>query len=191
MIHIPNDKRAEKSAEKIFSALKTACQYKAFADITVSDLQKISGISRSTFYRLFDNCYDVLYYQCDKLFSSVVEETNAGTGQSRNWCRRFIRNICRQSDLIVLLKESGHIQILRDLHKAYSAEIGKMLLDQDIGDVEPEYLLRILSDCIPGVVEVWIERGMQETPEQLEKIMTKAYRAVALITGNQSKTHIS
>lgn len=60
MYHISKDIRAQKSADYICEALMKCVKHKDFAEITVSDLNKKYGISRTTFYRLFDNTLDVL-----------------------------------------------------------------------------------------------------------------------------------
>lgn len=68
MYHIPNDKRAKRSGELIYQGLLNCLKKKSFELITITDLQKESGVARSTFYRLFDNMSDVLYWQCNLCF---------------------------------------------------------------------------------------------------------------------------
>lgn len=60
MYHIKNDKRAEKSAKLICDAMLQLISTKSFSEITVSDIQRVSSVSRSTFYRCFDCLADVL-----------------------------------------------------------------------------------------------------------------------------------
>ena len=54
MYHISKDKRALQSSELIYNGLLECIRKKPFDQITVSDLQKASGVARSTFYRAFD-----------------------------------------------------------------------------------------------------------------------------------------
>ena len=61
MYHISKDKRALQSSELIYNGLLECIKKKPFDQISVSDLQKASGVARSTFYRAFDNISDVLY----------------------------------------------------------------------------------------------------------------------------------
>ena len=60
MYHISKDKRAVQSSELIYKGLLECIKKKPFDQITVSDLQKVSGVARTTFYRAFDNISDVL-----------------------------------------------------------------------------------------------------------------------------------
>jgi AcrR family transcriptional regulator len=55
MYHISNNRRAEKSAELIYQGLLTCLKHKNFDQVTITDLQKASGVARTTFYRAFDN----------------------------------------------------------------------------------------------------------------------------------------
>ena len=55
MYHISKDKRALQSSELIYNGLLECIKKKPFDQISVSDLQKASGVARSTFYRAFDH----------------------------------------------------------------------------------------------------------------------------------------
>ena len=72
MYHISNDKRAIQSSELIYNGLMECIKKKPFDLITISDLQKASGVARTTFYRAFDNLSDVLYWKCDACFYEVL-----------------------------------------------------------------------------------------------------------------------
>lgn len=54
MYHIKNDKRARASTELICAGLLACMKEKPFARITITDVQRASTVSRSTFYRNFD-----------------------------------------------------------------------------------------------------------------------------------------
>ncbi len=58
MYHISNDKRIKQSSELIWNGLLKCLESKPFENITITDLQKTSGVAKTTFYRSFDtNCY--------------------------------------------------------------------------------------------------------------------------------------
>lgn len=62
MYYTSKDKRAKVSAEKIDNGFLQCLQTKSFAYITMNKVQKKSGTGRTTFYRLFDNALDMLYF---------------------------------------------------------------------------------------------------------------------------------
>lgn len=74
MYHISKDARSERSARLIIKGLDSCLQRKRFADLSVSDIQRASGVSRSTFYRLFDNPVDILTMLCDSVISEGVKK---------------------------------------------------------------------------------------------------------------------
>lgn len=71
MYHIKEDKRAKASVELICDGLKRCLKEKSFESVTISDIQRVSGVSRSTFYRNFDRIEDVLALMCDRVFEEA------------------------------------------------------------------------------------------------------------------------
>lgn len=49
-----------------------SAKQKPFAEITVSELHRDYLISRTTFYRLFDNTVDVLEYMVDRMGREIL-----------------------------------------------------------------------------------------------------------------------
>lgn len=80
MYHIKQDKRAKASVELICKGLIDCLSKKNFADITISDIQRSSTVSRSTFYRNFDCLEDVLSLICDRVFEDAF---SSGRGEIR------------------------------------------------------------------------------------------------------------
>lgn len=76
MYHIKHDKRAESSVELICTAVLELLETKPLGEITISDVQRRSTVSRSTFYRNFDSLEDVLALLCDRGFDEIA----AGSG---------------------------------------------------------------------------------------------------------------
>ncbi len=77
MYHIKHDKRAESSVELICTAVLELLETKPLGEITISDVQRRSTVSRSTFYRNFDSLEDVLALLCDRGFDEIA----AGSGR--------------------------------------------------------------------------------------------------------------
>ena len=73
MYHIKSDRRSQASANELARGLNVCLKSMPLSTITVSDLHRITGISRATFYRLFDTIEDVLVYQCDQMLTKVLD----------------------------------------------------------------------------------------------------------------------
>ena len=62
MYHIANDPRARKSAELIAHSVLALSKNKSANQLSIAAIQRVSSVSRSTFYRLFDTPVDVLLW---------------------------------------------------------------------------------------------------------------------------------
>lgn len=89
MYHIKEDKRAKASVELICDGLKRCLKEKSFESVTISDIQRVSGVSRSTFYRNFDRIEDVLALMCDRVFEEAFLSDYANISEAvfRTWFR--------------------------------------------------------------------------------------------------------
>lgn len=170
MYHIPDDERAKKSAKRIGDGLLCCLQNKNFAEITVTDVQKASGVGRATFYRLFDNITDVLSYRCDNIFEKVGREYNGiNKYNSKETSLRFIREWMNNKTLLKAIVDSNRIDFIYNSHTKY---IGKNIEfffpDLVIREERLNYLLMTMTACISACLGAWLKNGAVETAEQLQ-----------------------
>jgi AcrR family transcriptional regulator len=67
--------------EHVLDALDTLCRVSAFDDIAINDLCNSAHISRSTFYRLFENKYNVFSWYLE----TIIGEWGNGIGTLLTW----------------------------------------------------------------------------------------------------------
>ena len=98
--------------------ISTECiKKKPFDQITISDLQKVSGVARSTFYRAFDNISDVLYWKCDTCFREVLCSFEPSKfGGELELAQHFFSYWMEHSDILVLLIEINRQDIIYACH---------------------------------------------------------------------------
>ncbi len=72
MYHVGTNKRSHDSAELIYYGVAICSQDKPLESVTISDVQRVTGIARTTFYRSFDNVLDVLEWKCDQYYQSFL-----------------------------------------------------------------------------------------------------------------------
>lgn len=167
MYRISRDPRVKKSAELISNGFITCSHSKKYNDITISDIQQASGVSRSTFYRIFDNTEDVLLYICDKLCMQVCEKIKLAHS-SKEFSLLFLEMLMEQADTITLFFESDNLNM-------FSHSLEKYLHEYDIHfealkPLDPytiDYALRLFSTSISCLLSVWIEHGKTETPTEV------------------------
>ncbi len=173
MYHISNDKRAVQSSELIYVGLLECLKKKPFDQITISDLQKASGVARSTFYRAFDNLSDVLYWKCDACFYEVLGNYQPSQRQSElELIRHYFQYWMDHSDILELLLQINRQDIIYACHMK-NAEI----LQQRYGQL-PEnatehgnYFIAIRTGFTISILTVWLQGGRKETAGELVKII--------------------
>lgn len=175
MYHIPNDKRAKQSCELIYQGLLNCLKKKSFYLITITDLQKESGVARSTFYRLFDNMSDVLYWQCDRCFrEALMGVTPSNTPNELELIRQYFSYWMEHSDILNLLIDINRQDIIYACHMNNAR-----LLEQSFGtlpdmdECNAHYFLAIRTGMTISILKAWLDNGKKETPEELHQILIK------------------
>lgn len=79
MYHVGTTKRSRESAELIYYGVAICSQDKPLSSVTVSDIQRTTGVARTTFYRSFDTVQDVLEWKCDQYYKGFLSLCPAGT----------------------------------------------------------------------------------------------------------------
>lgn len=171
--HVPADKRAQRSAELVYDALLACLERKTFDRITVSDLQRASGVARSTFYRAFDNVSDILSWKCESCFAEVL----AGLGprdfmNEVELAQRFFAYWVAHSEVLDLLTRIGRLDIALSSHLR-SAE---SLQDRFGGlpgmtGTQEKYFMAIRSGILMSVLGVWMQGGRKESPQELTEVV--------------------
>ena len=132
MYHIKNDKRARASTELICAGLLACMKEKPFARITITDVQRASTVSRSTFYRNFDCLEDVLALLCDRGFQAVFSEYNALPPEQRGSRAKAVfqywfRNSAVLEALVQIHRTDILFDSLRRRRAAFSASASSVI----------------------------------------------------------------
>lgn len=173
MFHVHADKRAQRSAGKIAAALTRLIQTKPFDQVTIADLQRETGVARTTFYRNFDNLADVLEWQCDLEFDRLFSRfTGAARFPSeRDALRIYLAYWTEHSAILVNLIQIQRVDIIYKYQEKYAnlmlKEYGPLL---NLAQAEQKYFLSVRIGFILNIILTWVKNGCRETPAQLETI---------------------
>lgn len=176
MYHIKSDKRSQSSAAGIVRGLQECLKTKPLKAITVSDLYKVSGISRATFYRLFDTPEDVLIYQLDQMTEEAVrlyeQERNLSAAEL---LEKTIETGLDNHDFIRALVVNGRQDLLfryteRSFHKLDTL---KSIFPEDMNQPERDYVIAHLSMSIVATQITWNRNGRKETPGDLLRYLKR------------------
>lgn len=180
MYHISDDPRAKASAQRICDALTECAKHKHFSEITVSDLSKEYSISRTTFYRLFDNTVDVLEYACDRMGQTILLTIHGDT--PKELVIQAITALTSQKELIDLLCQSGHLDIFQRVQEKY-LPFSQLANGLDLG-YGSEYFHRILAQLIPIAMNVWLTDGQTDSPEEVYKKLCHSIQMLGIWFSN-------
>ena len=176
MYHISNDPRAKASAQRICDALILCSKHRSFSEVTVSDLQKEHGISRTTFYRLFDNTVDVLEYACDQMGRTIL--LNIRGSNPKELTIRAIAALSSHRELIELLCRSGHLDIVQRVQEAY-LPLSQFAQGIDIGSGSA-YFHRMLAQMLPMAIDVWVSEGQKDSSEEVYEKLCRSIQMLGM-----------
>lgn len=163
MYHIKNDRRAVASAKRISDAFIELTQKKKVCEISISDIQRVSGVSRSTFYRSFDTPEDVIRLMCSQSFDEIFSLKN-GLLVSVN-CFNYWFDNSRVFELII---EAGQLDYFTQTFASHLIE-SALLQKHGLSAADYHYFSYMLSYAMAGFLSGWIARGRKETKAELLK----------------------
>ncbi len=172
MYHIPNDKRAISSADSLEMALYDFLSVREINEISVTDLCHASGVSRATFYRLFDNPIDILRRGLDRTMESIGQEQNEllKSGKAVDIRRNMELLIahyepieaavrCHRTDLVHTAIET-HLSATR-------AAIIHLCTNTEASNRQIHYISHLFVGMMTSMLTAWIKGGKKESPAQL------------------------
>jgi AcrR family transcriptional regulator len=175
MYHISKDKRAKKSAELVYQGLLTCLKHKNFDQITVTDLQKASGVARTTFYRAFDNISDILYWKCDLCFQEVLgsfkEEQFAN---EMELVRQYFSYWMGHKDILELLMKINRYDMIYSCHMNAALTVQKKFGSRpDMQGIHSNYFLAIRTGFTISILTAWLQGGEKESIDEIIEIVNE------------------
>ena len=170
MYHIKSDRRSQSSAQEIVRGLQECLKTTPLKAITVSDIHRVTGISRATFYRLFDTPEDVLLYQLDQ---STEETGDIYLNQSEQSSSRLLEKTMelglRNHDFLKALVENGRHDLLfayteRNFRKL---DQHKRIFPEDMTREERNYVIAHMSMSMVASLITWARNGQRETVKDI------------------------
>lgn len=174
MYHIPEDRRAQRSAGLLYDGLIRCLKKKSLTDITVAEVVKSSGVSRATFYRLFDTIVDILTWRCEEIQQESMKRARMAEGMSHRSTFLFYASLWMENrDMLSALIANGRMDILLSVHESHQDEISEIFLsDASMDPIHKEYLSGMLTALMPVGFRICIqhpEYSMEELFDLLQE----------------------
>ena len=157
--------------ECICTALLSLMATETFDHITVTAIIKRAGVSRGGFYRNYKSKEDVLEEICEELFEYIwgfITEHNLYENPKK-WYEDLFQSIAENAEIFQLLIKA---QVPRNVVLKFDE--GRILekLQKDDSLME-QYRAAAIGKALTEVVVLWFRNGMQESPEEMAKMLLK------------------
>jgi len=166
-----NNKRRRESVEKIEKAFVELLQSKELDDITVSEICKLTGLNRSTFYANFLDTYDladklrtVLENEFSALFADY-DYFNERTGALKMFTH-IKENQLFYKTYFKLCYDSSHLVSIYDTKRA----------EKELDNKNIKYHIEFFRNGLNAIIKLWLSEGCKESPEQMAEILKQEYK---------------
>lgn len=156
-----NEARNAYVIEHITDALLKLLGDKPLGDISISELCELAGIGRASFYRNFESKEDILLRYIHKIFKEWTNEADKKENRPLSELLGLLfMHFEKHRDFYSLLNERKLIYLLKDV------VIGLCGPKPDNEKVEA-YARAYVAYALYGWIEVWFQRGMRETADEI------------------------
>lgn len=161
LLRLSNEESKRITKESIITAVVLLCAEKPFEKITVTEIVRKAGVSRTAFYRNYDTKEDVLR----ELGKGVINQLNdffEGKKYNRDGRALLIDllySIRKNAQTVKLLLSSNQIM--------FEIMCGQTYLDKYLPQETPEkhYATIAIETVIKKIIIEWFKSGMKESPE--------------------------
>ena len=170
MYHIPDDIRAQHSAELLYSGLMECLRHAEMTEITVTAVVRSAGCGRSTFYRLFDVPSDIAQWKCDQIIRQALQKAGGGKDFDEDMLL-FVSSWMEHAEMIGALHRSSLGEMIYKAQIDHIKELQELFLKEaTLSEQQQVHLSYILASLIYAVFQIWRTDMGQSSRELLEKI---------------------
>ena len=165
-----NNKRRRDSKEKITKAFVELLQTREIKDITVSDIIKITGLNRSTFYANYIDIFDLADKTRETLeneFSNLFAEYdyfNERSGALKMFTH-IKENQLFYKTYFKLCYDEKHLISIYDPKRAEKEHIDSNL----------KYHIEFFRNGLNAIIKLWLSGGCKESPEEMAQVLKQEY----------------
>ncbi len=156
-----NEGRNAYVIEHLTSAMLELLEDKSLDEISISELVESAGVGRASFYRNYESKEDILKAHLNEIFHEWVNEYEKNPDKPLSkQLRTLFAHFEKHRSFYALLNERGLLWLLKDV------VIGIFGPKPEHSQVEA-YSRAYIAYVLYGWIEVWFQRGMQDTAEEI------------------------
>lgn len=170
MVNTPNNKRKQDSRMRICRAFLELLQKKKRNEIKISEICRIAGVNRTTFYNNYDNISEV----ADDIRKEMIREyieLYAGNNDghtAENYLKMFqhIKDNQIFYRIYFLLSPDSH-----DMYHFYDRQMARAVGKEELID----YHIEFFAAGITALIKKWLNSGCKESPEEILNVLVTEY----------------
>ncbi len=167
-LKLSNDELYHITKESLQTALLQLMKMKNFEDITITELVKKSGVSRTAFYRHYNTKEDIVREMTHE-FLDGLEGLLSNPFLLHNLYELFLElfnYITKYKDVFEILDKSHYPKQLYHQSMSFLDRIIKTKNSREY------YYIVGIEGAITKILFHWFNNGMKETPEEMAKLCT-------------------
>lgn len=168
--HPVEDLRVRRTRESIQNAFIELTIQKNFASVTVADITKRAMVNRATFYRHFQDKYDLLDKYMDDLYH-LLDSSGMPDSPPTGLIQMMEHLQVRGSFYRSMLGPQGYLPFAEKLREYIEKRIRRSLaidiVQQKPGQPPLDMIVTFISNAGLGSIRWWLENGTPYTPSQM------------------------
>lgn len=174
-MNTPNNKRKKESIERIEKVFISLLQTNELNEISVSDICKLAGLNRTTFYANYTDIYGLADSIRDKLEHNLSDlyRNEITRGFNSNDYLKLFRHIKDNQIFYKTYFKLGY----DDSYKIITYDIN--LARQHFDNRFIEYHMEFFKSGITKIIKLWLQNGCKESPEDMYEIIKSEYQGRA------------
>lgn len=171
------DRRVQRTRDALGDALVALIQEKPFDTITVQDVLDRAEVGRSTFYQHFRDKEDLFISDADEFFEAISMQLSRGRDPSDRVAlvREFFAHVGEMRQFVAALVSSGRFRDLMELAQGHFARgieqrLAELAQSRQLPAAQRAAMAHAHAGALLSLLQWWIDRGMRETPEQMDDL---------------------
>ncbi|HFU4093079.1 TPA: TetR/AcrR family transcriptional regulator [Streptococcus suis] len=171
------DNRKERTRQAILEAMITCLESQPFNEITTTHLASQAGISRSSFYTHYKDKYELIDSYQQGLFHQLKMIFDHYDGDRQTSFTEIFELLYQEELLSALLTQNGTQEIQQYLIHKFQLLIATDLVNrwgkEELTPLERKYGSIYFSHAFFGILQTWIKKGKQESPQDMAAFLIK------------------
>lgn len=164
-----DDRRTKYTKKMIHESFIELLKENSIDKISVTKICELADINRATFYRYYNDQYDLLNSLQDDMFDNikniVVESKNDIDTLTEVVCKTFYEN---KNEWVLLIGNNGDSRFIKKIYNFFNRYFGE---SKKTNESKMRYKFMLYG--YSGIFENWIENGMKEEPEVIANYLKK------------------